>query len=144
MQNYASFCKRPFSTIQIICIFRQICNAVAYLHSQGIVHQDVHPKRVSQIGNTVKLDMIGMPHNFKRLIKNEAHGGHLHYSAPELFDDEQFDTDYAAEKADIWALGCLLYFLASKRDPFEGSSRDEVKKNIRKLYLDSTMRGVAA
>ena len=37
-------------------------------------------------------------------------------------------------KADIWALGCCVYYLCTKNDPFgnEEKDLDRVKENIRK------------
>ena len=45
-----------------------------------------------------------------------------------------------SEKADIWALGCCLFYLVTKRDPFTCDDPKEnakqIKKNIRQVVLD--------
>ena len=64
----------------------------------------------------VKWNMIGMPYNFKKLLKNSTFSGHLNYSAPEIL--ENGPENYLSDKADIWSLGCCLYYIATKRDPF--------------------------
>jgi serine/threonine protein kinase len=117
----------------MLCIFRQMCLAVARVHEQGLIHRDIHPTRINLIGTAVKLNLVGMPYNFKKLFKSETFCGHLNYSAPETLAD---DVDQLTEKVDIWALGCCLYFLAVKRDPFEAATPDEIKRNIRNLQID--------
>ena len=138
IQNWKSYCKRPFQTIQILSIFRQLCLAVAYIHDQGLIHRDIHPTRINEIDNTVKLNLIGMPYNFKKLIKTDTFCGHINYSAPETLSDNASDF---TEKVDIWALGCCLYFLSAKKDPFEAHNAELIKMNIRNLQIDETMRG---
>lgn len=95
--------------------------AVQYIHERGVTHRDIHPTRINLIGNTVKLNLIGMPYNFKKLLKSENFCGHLYYSAPEMLSDNSYNH---SQKVDIWALGCCLYFLASNKDPFEASTHE--------------------
>ena len=57
-----------------------------------------------------------MPYNFKKLLKNKSFCGHLNYSPPEMLNDQ---SENLTEKVDIWALGCCLYNLSSKKDPFD-------------------------
>jgi len=33
-------------------------------------------------------------------------------------------------KVDIWALGCSIYFIIHKKDPFDGKDPMEIKKKI--------------
>jgi len=75
-----------------------------------------------------------MPYNFKKLLKNDSFSGHLNYSAPEILESGQ-DNKLSA-KVDIWSLGCCLYYLTTKRDPFDGGNPDEIKANIRSKHLD--------
>ena len=77
IQNWKTFCKRPFSTIQILCIFRQLCLALSHFHGQGLIHRDIHPTRINSLNNIVKLNLVGMPYNFKKLLKNDTFCGHL-------------------------------------------------------------------
>ena len=65
-----------------------------------------------------------MPYNFKKLLKNESFSGHLNFSPPEMLQDSGAEI---TEKVDIWALGCSLYFLTSKKDPFAAESTDQIK-----------------
>ena len=75
-----------------------------------------------------------MPYNFKKLLKNESFSGHLNYSAPEILEHGQ--EHQLSSKIDIWSLGCCLYYLATKRDPFDGQNPAEIKNHIRNGILD--------
>ena len=65
-----------------------------------------------------------MPYNYKKLLKNDNFCGHLNYSPPEALVD---GCEKITEKVDIWALGCCLYFLTYKKDPFESANSEQIK-----------------
>jgi serine/threonine protein kinase len=110
----------------MLCIFRQLCEALAYLHEQGLVHRDVHPTRIHSSFGLMKFNMIGMPYNYKKLLKKDNFCGHVNYSAPELIQEKaQFSA-----KVDVWSLGCCLYYLCTKKDPFEAKAPIDIKQNI--------------
>lgn len=107
--------------------------AVAHLNELGIIHRDVHPTRVHMLNGIVKFNMVGLPYNFKKLIKSSVYSGHLSYTAPELILGQK----EVSVKIDTWALGCSFYYLATKQDPFQGSNVDETKANILSLKIDT-------
>jgi NIMA (never in mitosis gene a)-related kinase len=56
--------------------------------------------------------------------------GTPYYLSPELCEDKPYN-----EKSDVWALGCVLYELASLRHPFEAQNQGAlVLKIIRGRY----------
>ena len=55
----------------MLCIFRQLCEALAHMHSKGIIHRDVHPTRIHSAKGLMKFNMIGMPYNYKKLLKKD-------------------------------------------------------------------------
>lgn len=115
---------------------------MAHLHSLGIIHRDVHPTRLHYNNGVCKFNLIGLPYNFKKLLKCTAYCGHVNYSAPEIISEESSNATTPlennefvgegnfTEKAETWALGCCLYYLVTKMDPFEGASVRETKVNI--------------
>ena len=96
------------------------------MHEQGLIHRDVHPTRIHCSYGLCKFNFIGMPYNYKKLLKKDNFCGHVNYSAPELILEKAMFTP----KVDIWSLGCCLYYLCTKKDPFEGRNPQEVKQNI--------------
>jgi len=99
----------------------------------GYTHRDVHPSRISLYGsnNVVKFNTVGFPYNFKKLLKRDDFSGHINYSAPELILERQEFTN----KVDIWALGCTLFFIIHKQDPFDGKEPQTIKKKILNFNL---------
>lgn len=95
-------------------MFSMLASAIEHIHEKGIIFRDVHPTRVHIADGVVKLNLIGMPYNFKKLIRGPNYTGHLDMTAPELL----INTESISKAADIWALGCCLYFIVTKRDPF--------------------------
>lgn len=77
----------------------------------------------------VKFNTVGMPFNFKKLLKRENFSGHVNYSAPELI----LEKTYFSNKVDIWSFGCCVYYMINKKDPFDGKSPQETKSNILNL-----------
>mmetsp|Transcript_4693 Transcript_4693/g.4381 ORF Transcript_4693/g.4381 Transcript_4693/m.4381 type:complete len:382 (+) Transcript_4693:723-1868(+) len=116
----------------MLVIFRQMLHVLHYLHSNDIIHRDVHPTRFHLVNGKAKFNFIGMPYNYKKLLKKENFSGHINYSAPELILEQMNFSD----KVDIWSLGCCLYFLIVKKDPFEGKDPKTIKENILKCKID--------
>ena len=70
-----------------------------------------------------------MPFNFKKLLKRHNFAGHVNYSAPELI----LEKNHFTNRVDVWSFGCCIYYLITKRDPFDGKGPHETKNNILKL-----------
>ena len=77
---------------------------------------------------------MGLPYNFKKLLRRSDFSGHVNYSAPELILEK---TSFS-EKIDIWALGCCIYFIFNKCDPFEGKDPQVIKQKILNFNMNQT------
>ncbi|XP_030758584.1 cyclin-dependent kinase-like 1 isoform X2 [Sitophilus oryzae] len=111
----------------------QVCRAIAYCHSNNIIHRDVKPENVlvSSLG-VVKLCDFG----FARVLSlnGEACTEYVAtrwYRAPELLVGEPI---YGAP-VDIWAIGCLFAEMMTGDPLFPGES------DIDQLYLIVKMLG---
>lgn len=129
--------------INIAKVFNEICEAVIYAHSHGVLHRDLKPQNILITNEgSVKISDFGLARGFHfhqpgLTNKNET-GGTLPYAAPEQFDHSLKDVD---ERADVYSLGKILYYLYTKRDPYliESSQRNLPEKvyNIIKRSIDS-------
>ena len=98
--------------------FVQIVLALSYMHTHSIMHRDLKAANVFLTkGGVVKVGDLGIA---KVLEKDDlAHTavGTPYYLAPELINGEAYGL-----KADVWALGVLLYEMMALHRPFEADS----------------------
>lgn len=107
----ASFDHRlPWTTVVDYAL--QLCDLLDYLHSldSPIVFRDMKPSNVI-VGpdDTVRLIDFGIARTYKAGKSTDTvHVGSVGFAAPELLANRQTD-----HRADLYSLGCLLYFLLS-------------------------------
>jgi serine/threonine-protein kinase len=114
----------------------QACEAVAEAHKLGIVHRDLKPAnlfltRRADGSNFIKVLDFGISKAVSgasgsapdlSLTKTSAVMGSPMYMAPE----QMRSTRTVDARADIWALGVILYELISGRVPFEATTMPEL------------------
>jgi len=101
---------------EIVSITRQVCSALEHAHSHGIVHRDLKPENVifEKTSGGVKLMDFGLAHSSATRVSVEGTvAGTVFYLAPELALGQPFDG-----RADLYALGVMLYELLAGRLPF--------------------------
>lgn len=104
---------------EVLPIFRQALDAIAFAHERGVIHRDIKPSNIllqlsgivrvmdfgiARIRGGPKLTKVGIP-------------GTPEYMAPELFDEN--NKAGANELTDIYALGVTLYEMVTAKVPFE-------------------------
>ena len=105
----------PESTV--IDFFKQITSGTAYIHSKKILHRDLKPSNIFLLSNQhLKIGDFGISkkHNNTMSMANTLVGTNI-YKAPEIHGSMPYN-----EKADVWALGCILYELATLQPAFSG------------------------
>jgi len=119
--------------------YRDICNAIAYAHSRGVIHRDIKPENVmlGEFGETVVLDwglakVKGQPdrrqesleqglrklkdHDGGRTVDGAAMGT-PHYMSPEQARGQVAEVDH---QSDIYSLGAVLYEILAGAPPYDG------------------------
>jgi serine/threonine-protein kinase 11 len=110
-----------FTEAQAVFVFRQVVDGLLYLHSQGMVHQDVKPSNLLFFENgVVKIADFGIGHSF---ASAETVLGTPSYQAPEFLSD---DARYDPAKEDAWSLGVTLFESLFGRLPFTGETVYEI------------------
>lgn len=101
--------------------FRDMFEAVAYLHSQGIVHRDIKCENfLVDRRNRIKLADFGSArrHAVGDELCTTRHGT-AGYWSPEVVAR----LPYNPRTADVWSLGVTLHILLTSRFPFSGDDR---------------------
>lgn len=112
-------------------LLAQVADALAYAHHRGFVHRDLSP-------DNILLDASEDPHiaDFGLAVHyDDQHwrageqAGSWAYMAPEQVRGETHRLD---GRADIWALGVILYEACAGRRPFVGDSVEQLREAILK------------
>lgn len=105
---------------EAIRILDQICAALAYAHAEGVIHRDIKPENIlfDQSGRVVLADFglarLAMDSSAPvSLTQTRQAMGTLNYMAPEQWENPK-TVDH---RADIYALGILLYEMLTGRIP---------------------------
>jgi serine/threonine-protein kinase len=128
----ARLARGPIPIDQSLRIGIEIAGALDHAHRHGIVHRDLKPGNVMLTKSGTKLLDFGLA-KFRMPAQaaaassvtlrdsNTREGtllGTLPYMAPEQLEGKEADA-----RSDIWALGCLLYELATGRPAFDVDSQ---------------------
>ena len=119
--------KKPLGKDLALKYFKQVVQAIVYIHGQGIAHRDLKLENVVvNEDEEVKLVDFGFA---RKIVENEKMDdicGTPNYMSPELCKKGR----YNGRAADVWALGIILYYLLVENFPFEGKSERELFDNI--------------
>ncbi|HBG35631.1 MAG TPA: serine/threonine protein kinase, partial [Treponema sp.] len=114
-------------------IFRDACKALLYAHENGIVHRDIKPGNIliSSHGE-IKLADFGIASSEKEAETNLTQDGST-LGTPSYMPPEQFSkTKKVDNRADIYAMGVMLYEMVTGKKPFSGSFSPETILQIQK------------
>ena len=114
---------RSFSWPEAAEIAVPVAAALSYAHARGIVHRDLTPGNVlieSATGRVVVSD-FGLARIARSATSVTTRGMLL--GTPEYWSPEQARGADSETATDLYALGCLLFWLLSGRTPFEGDDR---------------------
>lgn len=109
------------SIVDALPILRQVLSALEEVHRLGIVHRDIKPHNImlEPSGRAVIMD-FGIALYMDAPSRNTLDGqfvGTLHYMAP-----EQFEAEGPDHRADLYAMGVVLFEMFTGKRPFETGS----------------------
>ncbi len=110
----------PLSVPQALWIAVQILEALDYAHRRGVIHRDVKPANIlfDEQGTPVLTDFgIAKAADDQQLTTIGTSVGTPRYMSPEQAASKQVD-----HRADIYAMGIVLYEMVCGRPPFDGPS----------------------
>ena len=138
--------RRSLELRQLLRRFTDVCNAIDYAHSRGVLHRDLKPGNiiVGKHGETLVVDWglakamgQGEPASDtgeRALVPSSASGsaetlpgsvlGTPAYMSPE---QAKGNLEHLGTRSDVYSLGATLYYLLSGRPPFAGDVHDVIR-----------------
>lgn len=142
--------KRFYCESDAKLLVKNVLEAVAFIHSKGIMHRDLKPENillVSKVSNTdIKVSDFGLakiskdyPH---RLPRSHSICGSDFYLAPEVIKQEEYGREI-----DIWAVGVVAFVVLSGSLPFYNTVLHKLYRQIVERdisFVDSVWRNISA
>lgn len=128
--------------------FIDVCNAIAYAHSRGVLHRDLKPDNImlGKFGETLVVDWgLAKPMSVKpsgetteRQLEPPSGSGSVQtlmgsaVGTPQYMSPEQAagNLDQLGPASDVYSLGATLYCLLTGQAPFEGRDVGTVLKQV--------------
>ncbi|HEX5109044.1 MAG TPA: serine/threonine-protein kinase [Vicinamibacterales bacterium] len=127
----------PQPAARVVYILRQVCESLEEAHAAGLVHRDIKPANIH-------LGRLGLRYDFAKvldfgLVKRQVEAdvtftqatgvgvvsGTPAYMAPETALGEDVDG-----RADLYALGCVAYYLLTGMLVFEGQGLQQIVRRL--------------
>jgi len=126
----------PLAERRVIALARQMCRGLGHAHRAGLVHRDFKPANVAVAtgddgGELVRVLDFGLAISERdgdRAARLTEHGlvvGTPIYISPEQAKDHPVD-----HRADLFALGVVMYEMLAGMPPFEGSGAEIARANV--------------
>lgn len=112
--------RMPFP--EVSHIIREVCQALDYAHSKGIIHRDIKPSNIMiDAQGRAYLTDFGLALLADTETKGEIFGS-PHYIAPE----QAISSKGAVPQSDLYAVGVILYEIVTGQLPFDGAEPLEI------------------
>ncbi len=122
----------PLPPERVIHLLRQACGALGEAHAAGIIHRDLKPANLfaAQLGgltDVVKVLDFGLAMIINDTSSIESKTERKVRGTPAYMAPEQIlGGDPVDARADLYALGCVAYFLLTGHPPFDEGGRVDV------------------
>ena len=123
---------RYFEEHEVGYTFVQLAMAVDHIHRRRMLHRDIKGANVLLMtSGLIKLGDFGFSQQYENTVSDQVAStfcGTPYYLAPELWRRQKY-----SKKADVWAMGILLYEMMALKRPFVGQGM--------RALMDSVLSG---
>ena len=117
----------PMPPARVVFLLRQVCDSLEEAHAAGLIHRDIKPANIFLCRHGLQHDFVKvldfglvtlgpeLEQVDQKLTAEGVAGGTPTYMAPEMATG----ADTVDGRADVYAMGCVAYWLLSGHAPFE-------------------------
>ncbi len=118
-QDLSQVLQAPRSVEEKVKIVVEVCRGLDYAHKRGVIHRDVKPANIRLLPNgSIKIVDFGIARlGESHMTQTGLVLGTPSYLAPEVLAGGRVD-----HRADLWAVGVVLYELLAGRKPYASPS----------------------
>ena len=110
--------KQPLATERALDIARQVCEALVYLHNEGVVHRDIKPENILILANgQAKILDFGIAF-FESARRLTWMGLSNAIGTPDYMAPEQIRGRRGDPRTDVYAVGTMLYEMLTCHLPY--------------------------
>lgn len=141
LQDAALNPAKPFAFYHKITVYRQVLEAVHWMHKSGWAHLNVRPGSVMVFDQWSQVKLSGFTAAVEYYKGELCSDYNLHpmCASPQVIVRQPYDP----VAADLWALGCLLYFVFTLREVQDSEGALRLARVVSRLdYERSTGHGL--
>ena len=114
----------PLPAARIVYLMKQVCDALAEAHGQGLIHRDIKPANIycayrGGMFDVAKLLDFGLAKPLTETQdSNLTQEGSITGSPLFMSPEQATASDQVDARSDIYSLGAVMYFMATGQPPF--------------------------
>ncbi|KAI5123864.1 hypothetical protein M0805_005681 [Coniferiporia weirii] len=108
----------------------QLVDAVAYMHSRGVIHRDLKPENLLLDDNMrLKITDFGTG----KLLDDGSERAGTFVGTAQYVSPELLTTNSTSKASDVWAMGCIIFQMISGKFPFHALSEYLMWQKVKSL-----------
>ncbi|HTS31151.1 MAG TPA: protein kinase [Bryobacteraceae bacterium] len=116
----------PIPPLEKLVIMSEVAQGLQFAHEHGVVHRDVKPANIMRLSDgSVKIMDFGIARLMRGASTRLTQAG-IMIGTPQYMAPEQFTTETADEKCDVWAYGVVFYEFLAGVNPFHGDNAPQM------------------
>lgn len=130
LRDVFTYKAKLMSLFEAMGILYQICQAIDFFHSRGIIHGDVKPENMHRHDNKVKILDLGLAQRIGERYSEFTRS----FLTPDYASPEQLLKNQCDIRSDNFAVALMAYELITESHPFRGDSVRQTTINISNGY----------